>query len=297
MRDDRNDTAPTNTVAPRRPRRSGAWLRIRRTASAIALVAVTVMMLIPVLLMVSASLRTDYESGTDPLGLPLHPQWQNYESVFTSMDYPRSLANTLAITACSVALVVMTGSMCAYAISRYVQTWTRLAYRLFVAGLTVPIFVVLTPLYILIRDLGLLDSYLSVILVYAALNLPLAVFFYTSFLRAIPLELEDAAAVDGCGPWMTFWRIVFPLMRPGTATLGILVALNVWNDLVVPLVFLSSEDKQTLTLSVYGFLGTERYLPSQLFPAVVLAIAPLFLAFLLLQRRIVAGITAGVGKG
>jgi raffinose/stachyose/melibiose transport system permease protein len=172
-----------------------------------------------------------------------------------------------------------------------------LAYQLFVSGLTIPVFVLLTPLFLLMRDLDLLDNYLSVILANAALNLPFAVFFYSSFLRSVPAELEDAAAVDGCGLFATYWRIVFPLLLPATATLAILMSIGTWNDLVLPLVFLSSPEKSTVTLSVYSFLGTGgRFSTAQLFPAVVLATLPLVAAFLALQRYIVAGITAGMGR-
>jgi raffinose/stachyose/melibiose transport system permease protein len=281
----------TSTSSRRRSRR-----RLKARISASLLVVVMIIILLPVVLMLSISLRSDADAGAHPLAFPTHPQWHNYVDVFRSMDYLRGVFNTSLITACSAVVVVTTGSLAAWAISRHVRGWTNAVYRLFIAGLTVPIFVLATPLYLLMRQLHLLDSYGSVILGYAALNLPFAVFFYTSFLRSVPIELEEAAAVDGASTFGTFWRIVFPLLRPATATLTIFVSLSIWNDLVLPLLFLSSDSKKTVNLSVFSLIGTEQFHTSQLFPAVVLATLPLFAAFLLLQRHIVSGITAGAGK-
>jgi raffinose/stachyose/melibiose transport system permease protein len=269
----------------------------RQYVSTAGLLVVLLIMMSPFLIMVGDSLRSDYSAGTYPLGLPTHPQWGNYADVFRQMSYLSSLGNSLLITGCSVIVVILAGSLCSYPLARLARRWTTLTYGLFVIGITVPEFVVLTPLYLLMHQLGLLNSYLSVILAYSALNLPFAVFFYTGFLKAIPIELEEQAAIDGCSTIGTFFRIVLPLLRPATATLSIFISIAIWNDLALPLLFLPS-GKNTVTLGVYSFISaTKGFETSQLFPAVVLGIAPLFMAFLILQRHIIAGITAGVGKG
>lgn len=281
-----------NAVHLRRQVRPG------RLISGILLLAVTLVILLPVVLMLVTSVRTDHDLAVAPIGIP-HPfAFGNYAKVFGQMNYVRSIFNTLLIVGCSVLLIVITGSAAAWVIARHGRRWTRGMYQLFVAGLTIPWFVITTPLYLFIQQLGLLDTYFAPILIYTAFNLPFALFFYTSFLRSLPQELEDAAALDGCGPFKTFWYVVFPLLRPATATVLIFVALNIWNDITIPLLFLSSPDLQTVTLSIYSFIGTNGSVqPSSLFPAVVLATAPLVIIFLFLQRHIVAGITAGVGKG
>lgn len=269
----------------------------RRYLSGGGLLVVLLIMMFPVLMMVDDSLRSDYSVGTDPLGFPTHIKWENYVYVFRQMSYLRSLGNSVLITGCSVVVVLLAGSLCSYPLSRLARRWTTFTYGLFVIGITVPEFVVLTPLYLLMHQLGLLNSYPSVILGYAALNLPFAVFFYTGFLKSIPVELDEAAAIDGCSPFGTFWRVVLPLLRPATATLSIFIALAVWNDLALPLLFLPS-GKSTVTLGVYSFVSLiTGFQTSQLFPAVVLATAPLFVAFLILQRHIIAGIGAGAVKG
>lgn len=291
MSPSRHDS-PTPVHRGNRRRRS-----TRRYLSGFGLIIVLVIMMFPVLMMVGDSLRSSYSVGTDPISFPSHFKWENYVYVFRQMSYLKSLFNSVLITGCSVFVIVLTGSMCSYPLSRLVRRWTTFTYGLFVIGITVPEFVILTPLYIEMHQLGLLNSYPSVILAYSALNLPFAVFFFTGFLKSIPIELDEAAAMDGCSPFGTFWKVILPLLRPATATLSIFISIAVWNDLALPLLFLPS-GKNTVTLGVYSFISSIKgFQTSQLFPAVVLATAPLFLAFLVLQRRIIAGITAGAGKG
>jgi raffinose/stachyose/melibiose transport system permease protein len=274
--------------------------RRRRTlrggfASAAMLIAV-VIVLAPVAFMIVTSLRSDSDVSGSSIGFPTHPAWHNYAAAVSGMSYWRSVTNTVIITGGTAVLTVGMGSLTAWAITRCARRWTKALYQLFLAGLTVPVFVFLTPLFMLMRSAHLLDTYQGTILVYTAINLPFAVFFYCSFLRSLPTELEEAATVDGAPAWRVFCSVIFPLLRPATATLCILVTLAVWNDLVVPLLLLSSDNMHTVTQATYSFIGTYGPKPSQLFPAVVLACAPIVVLFLALQRHIVAGITAGIGK-
>jgi raffinose/stachyose/melibiose transport system permease protein len=266
--------------------------RTRRLLGSTAMLAFLAIVLLPVVFMVIGSLRPDAEAGAN-----LRSAWENYTAAMAGMHYWRSVGNTLLITACTAVLTVITGSLCAWALARHRRFWTTQVYQLFVVGLTVPVFVLITPLYLMMRDFGLLDSHLGVVLTYTGLNLPFAVLFYSSFLRSIPPEVEEQAIIDGCSPARVFLSVVFPLLRPATATLALFVALAVWNDLVGPLVFLSSGEKHTVTQATYSYVGSYGFHASQLFPAVVLGCLPLIAVFLVLQRHIVAGITAGVAKG
>lgn len=276
-----------------RPRRSR---RLRSRLSAVGLLLVAFIVVAPILLMVKVSLQSNSDASAHPLGLPDHIDWSNYSSAFDAMDYGRSVFNTVLITGCSAVIVLLAGSLCAWPLARLSRAWTKVVYQFFVAGLTIPIFVMITPLYILMRNLHLLNSFTSVILSEAAVSLPFAVLFFTSFLRSVPTELEEAAAIDGAGPLRTYWHVVLPLLRPASATLIITLTLAIWNDLIIPLVMLSSNDKQTIALDIYNTIGTHSYSASQLLPAVVLGTAPLLVVFIVLQRHIVAGISAGVGK-
>lgn len=269
---------------------------LRSRLSSAGLLLVTLVVVAPILLMLKVSLQSDSDLAANPLSLPSHLNFHNYVAAFHDMNYGRSVFNTILITGGAAVLVLLTGSLAAWPLARLTRRWTKVVYQGFVAGLTVPVFVMITPLYILMRDLGLLDSYASVILAEAAISLPFAVLFFTSFLRSVPAELEEAAAIDGAGALRTYWHVVLPLLRPASATLLITLTLAVWNDLIMPLVLLTSEDKQTITLDVYSTIGTHAYSASQLLPTVVLGTAPLLVVFVVLQRHIVAGITAGVGK-
>lgn len=287
----RTTTLGNSDAGPRHRRKT------RSIVSQVGLLIVTLIVVAPILLMVKVSLQSDSDVAAHPLSWPSHFDWHNYASAISAMNYGQTLYNTVLITGGAAVLVVLTGSLAAWPMARISKRWTKLVYQLFVAGLTVPVFVMITPLYMLMRDLGLLDSYTSVILTEAALSLPFAVLFFTSFLRAVPTELEEAAAIDGAGPLRTYWHVILPVLRPATATLLITLTLAIWNDLVIPLVLLTSNDKQTMTLDVYSTIGTHAYSTSQLLPTVVLGTAPLLIVFLILQRHIVAGITAGVSKG
>jgi raffinose/stachyose/melibiose transport system permease protein len=251
----------------------------------------------PVALLVVNSLRTAPEVTAQSIGWPEVWQWGNYAKVIDGENYFQRLLNSTIITASSALLICITASLAAWAFVRHTRRWTKLIFNLFVVGLTIPFFVIVTPVYLLMRDLHLLDSFIGVILVYTGINLPFAVFFFTSFIKSIPAELEEAAAVDGAGVIRTYVSVILPLLRPAVATLAIFVSLNVWNDIILPLIFLTSESQSTVTLGIYQFVGTHSSNISTLFPAVVLGIAPLVVLFLILQRYIIAGITAGVGKG
>jgi raffinose/stachyose/melibiose transport system permease protein len=136
------------------------------------------------------------------------------------------------------------------------------------------------------------------ILVYTALNLPLAVFFFSSFLRSIPVEIEEAAVCDGASTFRVFVHVIFPLLRPVSATLAIFVTLSVWNDLVMPLILLTGAERTTVIMSAYSYIGAfGQFSPAQLFPAMVLASLPLLVVFVALQRHIIAGMVGGAVKG
>ena len=271
--------------------------RARQRLVALAVVPVCAVYLLPLVFTIVTSTKPASEARGDPFALPSRVEWSNYSEAFEAMDYMRSLFNSLSITAGASVLTVLLGSLAAYPLARYARRWTKAVYFMFGFGLAVPVFALITPLFFLLRDLGLLNTHVGVILIYTSLNLPLAVFFYTSFLRSVPLEIEDAARIDGCGPWRAFWLIAFPLLKPATATLAVFVVMGTWNDIVVPLVFFTDPSRNTIVRAALSFVGTQTFDPSELFPAVVLAILPLTVVFIVLQKRVVEGIAGGAVKG
>lgn len=274
--------------------RRASWQSIYLGALALAVAA---LFFWPIFYMIAMSLRTAEDIMDTPLGLPLAPTLDNYRGVLSAMAYWRSIANTIVITVSTTLLVSLLSSLAAYPLARLRGLLSTLIYLFLTLGLTIPLFIGMTPLYILLRDLHLLNTYVGVIIAYTALNLPLGVFFYTSFLKSIPQELEDAAVIDGCNAIQVYWHVILPLLRPITGTIALFVTLSVWNDLVYPLLLLTDESKFTITVAVFRFLGTHNIDPTKLFPASVLGSLPMLILFFVLQRQIVSGISAGAVKG
>ena len=253
--------------------------------------------LAPFVLTLLIVFRPAADVASAPLAIPRHLTFANISRVFGAMHYARAVFNTLVIAGGATILVVLLGSLAAYPLARITARWAGWVYRLFLAGLSIPFFVGLAPLYLELRDLHLLNTRLGVILIYTATSLPLAVFFYTGFIRSVPLELEEAAAVDGAGRLRVFLQIVLPLLKPVTMTLSMFVMISIWNDLVVPLVFLQDPRQWTIMVSAYSFIGPYGFEPTTLFSAAILGSLPLLMLLAFFQRYITAGIVAGSVKG
>ena len=262
-----------------------------------ALLLITFIFLLPFLYVLLVSLRSRLELLMSPLGLPQNPSLDNYRTVIGQMNYGRSLLNTIGISLATCLLISIITPLAAYPLARLSMRWTKAVYVLFSLGLVIPFFLIMIPLYTVVKSLGLMNTYTGVVLLYTTSNLPLGIFLYTSFIHTIPRELEEAAVIDGSTPLQTFRYIVLPLLRPVTATLLIFVVLSVWNDFLLPLLFLSNPESRTIMINVYSFVGQYGFDPTTLFPASVLASLPLLIFFFVLQRQIVAGITAGAVKG
>lgn len=281
-------------------KRSFDWDLARRKGKSILIhgfvLGLVAIMLLPLFYMVMMSFKTSTEIANDPLGLPSSLYWGNYMEALASMGYIRSVINSMGITISVILVVVLAGAMAAYPLARLNNRISRIIVMIMALGLATPNFVTITPIYVIFRDLGLLDSYLGIVLAFAALKLPLAVFFYTGFIAAIPIELEEAAKLDNCNNWQIFWHVIRPLLAPVTATLSLFVMIMVWNDFIYPLLLLTDKDKLTVMIAVYKFVGNTGIDPTKLFPAAVLGSLPLLLLFAVFQRKIMAGATAGAVK-
>ncbi|MCF7364543.1 carbohydrate ABC transporter permease [Vibrio sp. A1-b2] len=269
---------------------------VKKGALVALMLTVTFIILSPVFYMVFMSFRSRKEIMLDPLGLPSELHFSNYVNVVADMNYFGTVFNTIGITIATIISVAIISSLAAYPLARIRSRISNVAYIFFMLGMVIPPFAALTPLYLFIRDLGLLDTYFGLILVYTVGHLPLGVFFYTSFMKAIPKELEEAATLDGASFLKTYWYIIFPMLKPITGTLAIFITLGVWNDVVNPLLFITTESKLTIMPAVLRFLGTYSVDPTQLFPAAVLASLPLLVVFFTLSKQIVNGMTAGAVK-
>jgi raffinose/stachyose/melibiose transport system permease protein len=193
-----------------------------------------------------------------------------------------------------VALTVILASAAAYPLSRVGARWSKWVFFAFLGGLLLPVQLALLPLYQTIRDLGLLGTLVGVIMVYVGGGMPFAIFLYAGFMRTIPAEYEEAAALDGAHAFQTFWRVVFPLVRPITGTVIILTAVGTWNDFLIPLLYLSGTDQQTMTVAIYGFVGQYGAQWNLIFAGIIISVLPILIAYFFLQKYIVQGFAGGL---
>lgn len=255
------------------------------------------LVVVPLVVVVLGSLKTMQELFASPFGLPADPQLGNYRTILVDAGLGRAFLNSTIVTLVSVPATLLVASMAAYATAR-IPGWPGwVLYGLFVLGMSVPAQTNMIPQYVLFQSLGLTNSLLGLILINITMTLPIAVFILGGFMRTLPRELYEATAIDGAGPWRTFWAIVMPLSVPSLAATSIFLFVIHWNDLLYPLLFVHQQDKKTLPVALLGFQGEFLTNYPLLFTGVVVASLPMVLAYVLLQRYFVAGITAGAVKG
>ena len=248
----------------------------------------------PVLYLVLGGFRTNAQITTSPAGLP-HP-WVlgNYAGILKSVTFWGEFANSTIVALASGIGIVVLGLMVSFVIARYDFKLKGAMYSLFAAGLMFPLVIAITPLYIIIKDLGLIDNLLGVIIPQIAFGLPTTVIILVPFLRAIPKEIEEAAALDGASRLGFFVRMVLPLSLPGVVTVGILAFIGSWNNYVLPLYVLNSQSNYTLPLGVQAFSSQYSTDTAKVLAFTSLAMLPALVFFSIFQKRIVGGLTGAV---
>jgi len=259
----------------------------------VEMIAVTALFAFPLYVLVNLSLRTADDPTPDVLPT-LSPTFENYVEAWNQAGLGSAMVNSLIVTVASVALVVVVSALAAYPLVRLTSRLSSVVFWFVLVGLLLPFQVALIPLYQTMRDLGLLGSVVSLILFYAGLQVPFSVFLYAGFLRALPREYEEAASVDGANTWTSFWRVVFPMLRPVTGTVVILNAIFVWNDFLTPLLYLSGSEQQTIPVALYTFLGQYVSNWPLVFAGLVIGLAPILVAYFLMQRSIIHGFAGGL---
>jgi raffinose/stachyose/melibiose transport system permease protein len=260
------------------------------------LAAYTLIIVVPLAVVLTGSLKTQPQLFASPFLPTAAPTLSNYASVLVTQGLGRSVLNSTLVTATSVAVTVFLASLAAYAVAR-IRGWPSAAiFGLLVLGMAVPAQASMIPQRVLIEVLGLLDSLLALVLINVTVGLPLATFILGGFMRTLPAELYEAAALDGAGNWRTYASVVLPLSAPSLAATTIFLFVFQWNDLLYPLLLIQSPERQTLPLALIRFRG--EYLTNYplLFTGVVVSSVPLVFAYLFLQRYFVAGLTAGAIK-
>ncbi len=248
----------------------------------------------PVVYIVLGGFRTNSQITTSPAALPDPWVAGNYTNVLTSTTFWGEFANSTIVALASTVGIVVLGLMVSFVIARYDFKLKGAMYSLFAAGLMFPLVIAITPLYIVIKDLGLVDNLAGVIVPQIAFGLPTTVIILVPFLRAIPKEIEEAAAIDGASRLGFFFRMVLPLSLPGVATVGILAFIGSWNNYVLPLYVLDSQANFTLPLGVQAFSSQYSQDTAKVLAFTSLAMLPALLFFSIFEKRIVGGLTGAV---
>ncbi|MGN8244590.1 carbohydrate ABC transporter permease [Cellulomonas soli] len=282
---------PTRATTSARRRRAGGSASWVTYLVAFAFVGICVA---PVVYIIIGGFRTNSEITTDPSGLPSTWQLQNYVDVLKSSIFWQQVGNS-AIAGISTTIgVVVLGVAASFVLARYRFNARGAMYALFAAGLMFPMTVAITPLYILIKNLGLMNSLPGIILPQIAFALPTTIIILVPFLQAIPKEIEEAASIDGASRLGFFFRMVVPLSVPGVVTVGILAFIASWNSYMLPLFVLNDETAYTLPLGVQAFASQYSVDTARVLAFTSLSMIPALIFFSLFERRIVGGLTGAV---
>jgi raffinose/stachyose/melibiose transport system permease protein len=252
--------------------------------------------LLPIALAVLNAFKTTAEINLNPLGLPAQMQWQNFASAWRNASLGSSLLHSAEVAGLTIVMVCLTAAPCAFVLARQQGKGWRFLNFYFMATITVPVQLYLFPLYFLFAKLGLVNSIPAVALIYTAMFSPFAIFLLRTYVLAIPQALEEAAVVDGATAWQTFRYVILPMMRPGLLTVAIIVGLNAWNEFVIAVTFLQTDNNVTAIVKFYNLTGQYSTDWGEMLAAAVIIVLPVVVVFVLLQRRFIEGMTAGAVK-
>jgi raffinose/stachyose/melibiose transport system permease protein len=253
--------------------------------------------LVPLVSTVLGGFKTLGDLRVNPFGLPAQWQWQNYWSMLSGGPYWRQMGNSLVIAVLTVVLTLTISSMAAFVFAHVKFFGSTFLFNYLLLGLMLPAATAILPLFIKIRDLGLLDTYWGVVLPQAAFGLASSILLLRNYFKQLPNDLFEAARIDGCGYFGFFWYIVLPLSRPILATVAVITFVHSWNAYLLPLVVLNRETLYPWPLGIMAFQGEYSTDWHLVLAFITLTILPVIVMFFAAQRHIVAGLTAGSVKG
>ena len=253
--------------------------------------------LFPMLWLMLASFKTNAELYTSPWSIPGSLNFANYESALVRGRVLLYLGNSVIIAICVVAVGVLLCSMASYAIVRMTWKLSQLVLRTFLIGMSIPVYAMIVPLFSMFNQIGLNNTRLSVMIAHIAINFPIGIFILSGFMGTIPREMEEAAVIDGCGIWELFVHVILPVIRSCTVTVAVIIFISVWNDLLLPQIFLTDNSKMTLPVGLTEFQGQYSTDYTSMIAAVVITVIPSIVVYILLHRNIMEGMVAGAVKG
>jgi N-acetylglucosamine transport system permease protein len=258
--------------------------------------AVTV--IFPMIWMIYSSFKTDQELFFSPWAPPVELQWDNFARAWTKAHVGDYLLNTLIVVVPALLLTLIISAMAAYVLARFEFVGRRFLFYMFLSGMLFPVFLALVPLFNLVNQLKMLNTFHGLILVYIAYSLPFTIFFLTGFFKTLPTEIEESAIMDGANPYQVFFKVMLPMASPGLISMGIFNFLGMWNQYVLPLVLISDESKYMLSQGLAFMLFKQFYENdwSALFAALTIIMVPTLIVYITFQKQIQDGITTGALK-
>ncbi len=261
------------------------------------LIGVVLLTFYPVIWMLLGSLKSNTEFYTNIWGIPNSPVWSNYIEAWTKGGLGIRFVNSIITTVSTLAIVLPLTCLAAYAFAKLKFPGSRVLFFFFLLGMMIPEGVTAIPVFSVVIKLGLINTRLSLILVYSAQALGFGIFLMHAFFKSLPKELEEAALIDGCTPVGAFVRVILPLARPGLATQVVFAGMTAWNEYFMSSILIRSENLQTLPLGIVNFTGRYSTNFPQLFAALAIVTLPIVVLYILGQKQFISGLTAGAVKG
>lgn len=271
----------------------------RRTSplTYVGLVAASAFALLPILWGLSTSFKSESAVLSDPSWIPQVFTWENYRLVLFESRVPLYLLNSVIVAGMTVLVTIVVSIFGAYAAARFKFRGRTTSLFLILMTSMIPGIAILVPLYFLAVSLGVYDTYLVMIVIYTAWQIPTVIWMLKGFFESIPASIEEAGRVDGASHWRIMLQLVFPLARPGIAAAAVIAFVYVWNDFLIASTMISSDERRLVSVGLYNYLSQYGIVWGQLMAAVVVTLLPIVLVFSIMERRIVAGLSAGATKG
>lgn len=302
---------PTGPAAPARPpvarpaRRFDGARVLSEGIPQIFVLTWAAMVILPMLWVFISSFKSNTDIYSNPFSLPTEWHFHTYVDAWQTANIGRFFLNTVFVVCCGVVLTLLLSSMTAYVLARYEFPGSRLIYYLFLVGMTFPLFLAIVPLVKVSQNLGMYQTLPGLVIIYVAFSLPFSVFFLTAFFQSLPKELAESAFIDGAGHFRTFFQIMLPLAKPGLISIGVFNFLGQWNQYLLPLVLNTQVDEErsnfVLTQGLADLALRTRYESSatsvaEMFAGLVIAMLPVLAVYIVFQRKVEEGLTAGALK-
>lgn len=291
------ETAISTKTKAKRKKLQRKKVSVKRMLIYAVLILFAIINAYPIVWMVINSFKSESEFAVNQFGLPKEFVFENYTSAWNTANFGVLFTNSIFIVIVATAITVLIGAIASYFLARFDFKMNKVIYTFFIFGMLIPIHATLVPMFILMRNLGLLNAPITLLFPYIAFHLPITIFLLTSFMKAFPKDIEESAVMDGCGIFRIFWSIILPMSRPAVATVVILNFIYNWNEFSFALVLINDPQLQTLPLGLASFAGQFTTNYGAQMAGLTMSLLPIIAFYLMLEKEIVKGMTAGAVKG